>query len=98
MVFGAEVEITAKTALGISPRDVVLRSGGILFYANLDLERKLAGCLPLLGRPRLKTGESAKGFVVYDVPSPKPPNLELTYQPTRWGGAGGNTPFEQSRS
>jgi hypothetical protein len=87
LVLGAEVEITAKKSMATSPRDVVLRNGGILFYANLDLKRTLSGCTPLLERPRLKASQAARGFVLFQVPSPRPATLELTYQPTRWGGA-----------
>lgn len=84
---GAEVEIQAKGRLFISPRDVTLRSGGIFFYANLDLERRLEGCTPVLQRDWLDQDQSVRGFVLFDLPIRKLEGFELAYRPTRWGGA-----------
>jgi hypothetical protein len=89
IVVGAEVEIRAKSRLTVSPRDVTLQSGGIVFYASVDPDRRVAGCGPLLKHAWLQKGDAAKGFVVFDVPAPEPPKLQLGYVPTRWGGAGG---------
>lgn len=87
-VVGVEIELEAKTKLAVSPRDMTLGKGGMAFSASLELERKLPGCSPLLRMATLKKGETAKGFVLFDLPSPPPEGLGLVYQPTRWGGAG----------
>jgi hypothetical protein len=87
VVIGALVEITAKGRLSISPRDVQLASGGIIFYGSIDDKRRLPGCTPLLKRSMIQNDEVAKGYVLFDVPLPEPPSLELTYRPTRWGGS-----------
>jgi hypothetical protein len=85
-VIGVELELTAKQPLNVSPRDLRLSSGGMIFRAS-DGKRRLAGCEPLLEPRGLQSGKTAKGYVMFDVPPPEPPNLELTYTPTRWGGA-----------
>jgi len=84
---GLEVQITAKTTMAIAPRDVLLRSGGTLFHAGLDLQQKRKGCIPVLQSTRLKARQAARGFVLFEMPSSMAGKLELTYQPTRWGGA-----------
>ena len=87
VVIGALVEITAKGRLSISPRDMQLASGGIIFYGSIDDKRRLPGCTPLLKRSMIQNDGVAKGYVLFDVPLPEPRSLELTYRPTRWGGA-----------
>jgi hypothetical protein len=87
-VAGVEIEIEGKTKLAVSPRDVVLGHGGITFNANLDILRKLPGCTPILDRTVLRTGEVARGFVSFDLPTRPGNDLTLIYQPARWGGAG----------
>jgi hypothetical protein len=88
LVIGAEVEIRAKSKLTFSPREVRLTNGGITYPANLDFGRRLKGCSPLLEIAWLKKDEVLRGFVLFDVPPPGPKQLDLWYQPTRWGGAG----------
>jgi hypothetical protein len=87
-VAGVEVEIEAKSKLALNPRDVVIGKGGIQFKSNLDFERKLPGCTPLLKVSILQKGQVARGFVLYDLPARPGDDLRLIYQPTRWGGAG----------
>jgi hypothetical protein len=88
LVLGAEVEIKAKRQLNISPRDVRLGSGGIVFYASVDAQRQEKGCEPMIRHGSLAADQVIRGYVVFDVPAPEPPKLQLTYAPTRWGGAG----------
>ncbi len=87
VVVGAKLRIKAKSKLTFSPREVVLHGGGITFNASMDLEREPKGCTPLLKVSWLKKDEVIEGFVLFDVPPPEPKKLELTYLPTRWGGA-----------
>lgn len=87
-VAGVEIELEAKEQLAVSPRDVVIGKGGIAFNASQDLQRKLPACSPLLRISTLKSGQVARGFVLFDLPSPPANDLQLIYQPTRWGGAG----------
>jgi hypothetical protein len=88
LVIGAEVEIKAKRQLNISPRDVRLGSGGVVFYASVDPQRQEKGCEPMIRHGSLGAEQVIRGYVVFDVPPPEPPKLQLTYAPTRWGGAG----------
>lgn len=95
-VAGVEVEIEAKARLSVSPRDVVIGKGGVTYNASLDVSRKLSGCAPLLPISSLRKGQTARGFVLFDLPSRPGEDLQLIYQPTRWGGAGYVTvPLEQ---
>jgi hypothetical protein len=87
IVVGAKVRIKAKSRLTFSPRELRLYGGGIVFGANMDLERELKGCTPLLKVSWLKKDDVIEGFVLFDVPPPEPKKLELLYHPTRWGGA-----------
>lgn len=56
------------------------------FYAQLAdkdgrfFESTLAGCPPLLEAARLRTGESARGWITFDVPESSVPH-SLVYQP-----------------
>jgi hypothetical protein len=89
---GAEVEITAKANLNLSPRDVSIGTRGIVFNGSVDQKRKLEGCEPRLPIGTLRSKETARGFVVFDVPLVGPGSdlaaMTLSYQPTRFGGAG----------
>lgn len=91
-VVAAEVEITAKDELNISPRDVVIGVGGIVFNGSVDQKRSLEGCSPLLKFSVLRPKQVAKGYVLFDVPVTGPGSdlaeMGLIYQPTRFGGAG----------
>jgi len=90
-VVAAEVEIVAKTKLTVNPRDLMLGKGGITFNASVDPKRELAGCTPLLKLSWLKTRESAKGYVLFDLPASGPGSslneLNLVYHPARFGGS-----------
>jgi hypothetical protein len=91
-VVAAEVEITAKDELNISPRDVVIGVGGVTFNGSTNQKRVIAGCSPLLEISRLRSKQVAKGFVLFDIPVTGPGSdlgeMGLIYQPTRFGGAG----------
>lgn len=91
-VVAAEVEITAKEELNVSPRDVAVGVGGILFNGSVDQKRVLEGCAPLLKFSVLRPKQVAKGFVLFDIPVTGPGSdlseMGLIYQPTRFGGAG----------
>jgi hypothetical protein len=91
-VVAAEVEITAKQELNVSPRDVVIGVGGVSFAGSVDQKRTIEGCTPLLKFSRLPSKQVAKGFVLFDVPVTGPGSdlaaMGLRYQPTRFGGAG----------
>jgi len=90
-VVAAEVEIVAKTKLAVNPRDLVLGKGGILFNASIDPKRELPGCTPLLKLSLLKAKQSAKGYVLFDLPAWGPGSnlneLNLVYHPARFGGS-----------
>ena len=90
-VFAAEVEIVAKTRLNVSPRDLSLNKGGMKFMASVDPKRTLDGCTPLLQVSRLQPKESARGFVLFDLPAWGPGSnvneLDLMYHPARFGGS-----------
>jgi hypothetical protein len=91
-VVAAEVEVTAKEELNVSPRDVVIGVGGIRFNGSVDQQRTIEGCTPLLKFSRLPSKQVAKGFVLFDVPVTGPGSdlteMGLMYQPTRFGGSG----------
>jgi hypothetical protein len=87
VVVGAKVKIKAKSKLTFSPRELSLQSGGVTLNASMDLKRELEGCTPLLKISWLKKDDVIEGFVLFDVPTPEPKNLRLSYLPTRWGGA-----------
>jgi hypothetical protein len=91
-VVAAEVEITAKTELNVSPRDVAIGVGGIVFNGSVDQKRVLEGCTPQLSFGTLRGRGVAKGFVLFDIPVIGPGSnvdeMSLAYQPTRFGGAG----------
>jgi hypothetical protein len=91
-VMGAEVEVTAKQEMNLSPRDVSIGVGGIVFSGSVDQKRKLEGCAPLLKIMPIKPKQVARGFVLFDIPVTGPGSdlaeMGLIYQPTRFGGAG----------
>ena len=91
-VVAAEVEITAKQGLTISPRDVAIGVGGIVFNGATDRARKLDGCNPRLETSVLLPEKSTRGYVLFDIPVTGPGSdlaqMGLIYQPTRFGGAG----------
>lgn len=90
-VIGAEVEITAKTKLMLSPKHVSLVKGGITFFGNVDLKRNVKGCTRLIPVSVMKQGDVAKGFVLFDLPVSGPGSnwkeFSLVYLPARFGGA-----------
>jgi hypothetical protein len=87
-LIGAEIQIKAKLNLTFSPREVRLSSGGIVFNTRVDFDRELEACAPLLKVAWLKKDDVITGFVLFEMPPPEPKNLIVSYQPTRWGGAG----------
>ena len=91
-VVAAEVEVTAKGEFNVSPRDVAVGVGGIVFNGSVDQKRKLPGCSPLLRISVLREKQVAKGFVLFDIPVSGPGSdlreMSLVYKPTRFGGAG----------
>jgi hypothetical protein len=91
-VVAADVEITAKEGMSVSPRDVAIGVGGIVFNGSLDSKRKVEGCGALLAPGVLLPEKSAKGRVLFDIPVTGPGSdlgqMGLIYQPTRFGGAG----------
>ena len=91
IVVGAEVEITAKTKLNVSPRHLGMGKGGILFDGSVDQKRQLKGCTPLLNVALLKKDDVTKGFVLFDIPASGPGSnwkeMNLVYLPQRFGGS-----------
>jgi len=91
-VVAAEVEITARSELNVSPRDVMIGVGGISFHGSVDRTRSIDACRPALPISSLRPKEVAKGFVLFDIPVTGPGSdlaeMGLIYQPTRFGGAG----------
>lgn len=84
--FGFEVRIHARSErLFVSPRDVKVRDGGIIFTSLLHG----AGprCEPRLKPTMILRGAETAGFVVFEIPLDETRHLELAYEPTRWGGA-----------
>lgn len=90
-VYAAEVEIVAKTRMNVSPRDLSLGKGGFSFMASVDPKRELKGCTPLLQISLLQPKQSARGFVLFDLPAWGPGSnvneLNLIYHPARFGGS-----------
>ena len=89
---GAYVTVEAKQPkVFASPRDVELRRGGVILPATFVGPPDLPGCKPLLKGTRLKPGETAAGFALFEVPKnfriTTDDPIVLSYRPTRWGGA-----------
>lgn len=84
--FGFEVRIRARAErLFVSPRDVKVKNGGIIFTSLL----RSAGprCEPRLKPMMVMRGTETTGFVVFEIPADETRHLDLAYEPTRWGGA-----------
>ena len=90
-VVAARVEVVAKTKLQVSPRDLSLRKPGMSFMSSVDPKREVEGCTPLLKVSALASTESAKGYVLFDLPAWGPgsdvKDLDLVYHPARFGGS-----------
>lgn len=56
------------------------RGGITTFDASLDFVRKLLGCTPILDMTVLRSGEVARDFVLFDLPTRPANDLTLTYQ------------------
>jgi hypothetical protein len=89
---GAFFRVEAKEpSMFVSPRDLELKRGGVILNARYVNQPLLAGCSPLLPAKRLRAGESAAGFALFEVPSSfraaTDDPIVLSYRPTRWGGA-----------
>src|SRR4029077_468094 len=89
---GVVVRIQAKVGdVPVSPRDMTLESGGIIFRGQLPSAPPVAGCTPALPARVLKKDEAVVGHVVFELPAafkPAAGSPRLVYRPTRWGGAG----------
>jgi hypothetical protein len=89
---GALFTVQAKQpSVFVSPRDLELRRGGVILAAKYINQPVLAGCAPLLPARRLRAGEGATGYALFEVPRSFRTRTEdpivLSYRPTRWGGA-----------
>lgn len=87
VVVGALVQIEAKVRLFVAPRDLRLKTGGVIFQSK-PLTEAPKGCGPLLKPHHISSGTHAKGMVVFELPKARAKDLLLDYKPTRWGGAG----------
>lgn len=86
VTLGLRVRVVGKTErFFVSPRDVKLTHAGAIVSATLDDAG--ARCEPRLKPTQVARGHQASGFVVFDVPVKLVDQLEVTYHPTRWGGA-----------
>jgi hypothetical protein len=85
---GVQVEVKAKVHEVIaSSRDVTLERDGVILQSELKPEPG-AACTPLLEPKLLDRGQSATGFVVFEVPEEAfARSAKLAFKPTRWGGA-----------
>ena len=90
-VIAAEIEVVAKTNLNVAPRDLSLATGGIVITSSVDPKREIQGCTPLLKFTRLSAKGTARGFVLFDLPTWGPGSnvneFKLIYHPARFGGA-----------
>jgi hypothetical protein len=88
---GFQVQAVARVnELYVTARDFSLERGGIIVQARHVNTPLLARCLPLLQRRQLRANQSARGFVLFEVPArfrDAGADLVLAYRPTRWGGA-----------
>jgi hypothetical protein len=89
---GALFSVQAKEpSVFVTPRDLELRRGGVILGAKYINQPVLSGCQPLLPATRLRAGDSARGFALFEVPKTFRIKTEdpivLSYRPTRWGGA-----------
>ena len=89
---GAFFSVQAKEpSVFVSPRDLELRRGGVILTAKYINQPVLSGCEPLLPAKRLRAGEGAGGYALFEVPRSFRTKTEdpivLSYRPTRWGGA-----------
>ena len=87
VTFGFEVRIRARSErLFVSPRDVKVKDGGIIFSSLM--QGAGARCEPRLTPKTVMRGAETVGFVSFEIPlSETRRQLELAYEPTRWGGA-----------
>ena len=89
---GAFFRVQAKEpSVFVTPRDLELRRGGVILAAKYINQPVLSGCQPLLPATRLRAGEIASGFALFQVPksfrTTTDDPIVLSYRPTRWGGA-----------
>jgi len=91
VMVGAEIEVSAKEALNVSPRDLRLGIGGIAFTSEIKPKQEFKRCKPLLAISHLRANQTIKGFVLFELPTTGPGSnlkeLSVVYQPTRFGGA-----------
>jgi hypothetical protein len=91
MWVGAEAHVRTKDeGLFVTARDFSLQRGGVILQARYVELPLLQRCLPLLQPSRLRARQSARGFVLFELPvawtAAREPFV-LVYRPTRWGGA-----------
>lgn len=95
-LFGFAIRVAPKVGkLFVAPRDVSLVLGGVILEpvpidTSSPVRKPPAKCAPLLLEQELRAGQSARGYVLFELPASflsaqKP--LALVYKPTRWGGA-----------
>ena len=90
-IIAVEIEVVAKTNINVAPRDLSLASGGITIMSSVDPKREIKGCTPLLKFARLAGKDTARGFVLFELPTWGPGSnlneFKLIYHPARFGGA-----------
>ena len=89
---GFTVTVGSKIGLlWVFSRDVTLESRGVILQSLPARKPEIPGCAPALQSKQLKTGDSARGVVVFEVPATfagQPgDSVVLVYKATRWGGA-----------
>jgi len=88
---GAAIRARAKVnEFFVTAQDFTLEKGGIAVTARHVNPPGLPNCLPLLQPASLRAKQTARGFVLFEVPArlrTKDAPLTLAYRPRRWGGA-----------
>jgi hypothetical protein len=88
---GAAIQARARVnELYVSARDFSLERGGVVVQAHYVDPPALPRCQPLLLAKQLTVRQSARGFVLFELPPSFRTGSEplvLAYRPTRWGGA-----------
>jgi hypothetical protein len=87
---GAAIQARARVnELYVTARDFSLERGGVIVQARHVDPPALARCQPLLPAKQLSLRQSARGFVLFELPPSFRTGSEplvLAYRPTRWGG------------
>jgi hypothetical protein len=88
------VRVAAKVAVFskydeffLSAQDITLEKEGVILNSELGAKTG-AECAPLLEQKHLKHDQTAKGFVIFQVPNEAfVRGATVAFEPTRWGGA-----------